>query len=302
MRNINNKPNTLRQARAEAWVHMPADCAQLVLSGSIDKGDVREAARIAGMMGIKRCWDLLPHCHPIPLQFSSVEFELSDEALRIETCVSTIGPTGVEMEALTGASIAALTVYDMLKPHAGMELSIDGIKLLEKTGGKSDHKRRLSKPRSACIISVSSKIAKGSKADSAADWLSNALLEAGFETPLRQQIGADPQAITLALKQAVENNHALIITVGGTGLAPDDCCAETVAALLEKSVPGIMETARQFGQQRTPLALISRGVAGTIGHSLVMTLPGSQAGVEESWHAVRAGVVHAVGVLHRPKS
>ena len=115
LRDISDKPSTARQARAEAWVRMPADCAQRVLDGTIDKGDVREAARIAGMMAIKRCWELLPHCHPLTLQHSAIDFELHDDALRIEALVATIGPTGVEMEALTGASVAALTVYDMLR-------------------------------------------------------------------------------------------------------------------------------------------------------------------------------------------
>ncbi|MGJ8670144.1 MAG: bifunctional molybdenum cofactor biosynthesis protein MoaC/MoaB [Oceanococcus sp.] len=301
MRNISDKPNTHRQARAEAWVHMPADCAQMVLDGTIDKGDVREAARIAGMMAIKRCWELLPHCHPIPLQHSSVEFELRDSALRIETCVATIGPTGVEMEALTGASIAALTVYDMLKPHAGMNLSIEGTKLLEKTGGKSDHKRRLHTPRPAWIITVSSDIASGGKPDAAADWLAAALGEAGFDPIQRRQIEPDTGSIRGAIQDALAQQPALIASVGGTGLSFDDCCAELMQELIEKPIPGIMEAARQFGQQRTPLALISRGVAGVTGKSLLMSLPGSRGGVEESWHAVLAGVVHAIGVINRPR-
>lgn len=300
MRDISDKPSTARQARAETWVRMPSDCAQRVLEGTIDKGDVREAARIAGMMAIKRCWELLPHCHPLTLQHSALEFELQDDALRIECMVATIGPTGVEMEALTGASVAALTVYDMLKPHAGMDLSIDGTRLLEKTGGKSDHRRALKSARPAHIITVSSRIANGGKPDAAADWLASALEQAGFAPIQRQVLAAQPQALRDALQQAVEDNNALIITLGGTGLAPDDFAPETVAEMLDKDVPGIMETARQFGQQRTPLALIARGVAGTIGRSLVITLPGSAAGARESWSAIRTGVVHAVGVLHRP--
>ena len=300
MRNISNKPNTLRQARAEAWVHMPADCAQKVLEGTIDKGDVREAARIAGMMAIKKCWELLPHCHPIPLQHSSVEFELHNASLRIETCVATIGPTGVEMEALTGASIAALTVYDMLKPHAGMDLSIESTKLLEKTGGKSDHKRRLRAARPAWVITVSSDVASGGKPDAAADWLAGALQEAGFAPIQRRQVSADPAQVRQALQQALATDPALITSVGGTGLAFDDCGADVMQELIEKPVPGIMEAARQFGQQRTPLALISRGVAGVSGKSLLMSLPGSRGGVEESWHAVLAGVIHAIGVINRP--
>ncbi len=300
LRDISDKPSTARQARAEAWVRMPKDCAQRVLDGTIDKGDVREAARIAGMMAIKRCWELLPHCHPLTLQHSAVEFELHKDALRIETVVATIGPTGVEMEALTGASVAALTIYDMLKPHAGMDLSIEGTRLLEKTGGKSDHRRALKAARPAHIITVSSRIANGGKPDAAADWLASALEEAGFAPIQRQVLPPQAQDLRDAVTHAVAHSNALILTVGGTGLAPDDCAAETIAAMLDKDVPGIMETARQFGQQRTPLALIARGVAGTIGRSLVITLPGSLAGTRESWSAIRTGVVHAVGVLHRP--
>lgn len=300
MRDISNKPNTRREARAEAWVRMPDDCRDRIEHGTIDKGDVREAARVAGLMGIKRCADLLPHCHPIPLQKSSVEFELTDAGLRIEATVSTIGPTGVEMEALTGVNIAALTVYDMLKPHAGMNLSIEGVRLLEKTGGKSDFARRLKQPLAASIITISSAVASGGKPDRAADSLAEALTDAGFEPIQRVQLGPEPEAIKQAVAAAVVQDCALIATVGSSGLAFDDCGVETVAPLLDREIPGIMEAARAFGQQRTPLALISRGVAGQIGKSLVMTLPGSQAGVIESWQAVAVGVLHAIKVIRRP--
>ncbi len=300
MRDISQKPSTLRMARAEAWVRMPADCRQRIEQGTLDKGDVREAARVAGLMGIKRCWELLPHCHPIPLQHSAVDFELSDEGLRIETMVATIGPTGVEMEALSGVSIAALTVYDMLKPHAGMDLSIDSMRLLEKTGGKSDFRRHLKRAQRACVITVSTEVTQGSKADSAANWLHQALEQAGFAPLQRLQVAADANAITRAVGDAVAQDCALIATVGGTGLSQDDCCVEAVTPLLERQIPGLMETARQFGQQRTPLALISRGVAGQIGHTLLVTLPGSRGGVEQSWQAIAIGTLHAIGVIRRP--
>lgn len=302
MRDITLKPNTLREARAEAWVRMPADCLARIETGTIDKGDVREAARIAGLMGIKRCWELLPHCHPLPLQHSAVDFELSEAGLRIEVLVSTIGPTGVEMEALTGASIAALTVYDMLKPHAGMDLVIEGTRLLEKTGGKSDHRRRLREPRPAVILSISSAIAAGSKTDAAGDWLAGTLTEAGFDPVRRQSVAADQAAIGEAVSAACASSPALLVSCGGTGLAHDDCAVEAISPLLDYRIPGIMEAARQFGQQRTPLALMSRGIAGRCGDTLILTLPGNLDGVRESWHAVATGLVHAIGVIQRSQA
>lgn len=299
MKDITLKPSTLREARAEALVKIPSDTLQLVRDGGVDKGDPLEAARIAGMMGIKRCWELLPHCHPLPLQSSEVSFELNDDGLRIETMVATIGPTGVEMEALTGASIAALTVYDMLKPHAGMNLEITGTRLLSKTGGKSDHRRALRNPLAATILTVSTAIADGHKRDAAGQWLADELTDANFAPVARRQTQASPESIREALQSAVNEQPALLLTLGGTGLTADDYCVQVVEDLLEQNIPGIMEAARGFGQSRSPKALISRGVAGRIGNTLVITLPGSQRGAMESWSAVQAGVVHAIEVLQR---
>lgn len=300
MRDITSKPSTAREATAQARVVIPADCIQRIEQGTIDKGDVREAARIAGMMAIKRCWDLLPHCHPIPLQHSAIEFELDATGLLIKSTVATIGPTGVEMEALTGASIAALTVYDMLKPHAGMNLSIENTRLLTKTGGKSDFRRQLKNPLPAVMIRVSSAHASGKKSeDPAADWMAEALKAAGFSPIQRITVAAEPTALKHAIDEQMQHSPALLLTVGGSGLAYDDCAIEVLESLIEKPIPGLMETARQFGQQRTPLALISRGVAGLCTNTLMMGLPGSQAGVQESWNAVLAGLIHALGIIQR---
>ena len=301
MRDISDKPSSRRTARAQALLRLPPDCVEKIRAGTIDKGDPVEAARIAGMLAIKRCWELLPHCHPLPLHGSELHFETGEDSLRIEVQVTTIGPTGVEMEALTGASIAALTLYDMLKPHAGLDLAIENIHLLEKTGGKSEHRRRLDPARPAVICTVSTPIARGRKGDDAADALESLLTEAGFAPIERRLVPAEFDTVQQALHEALATEPALLLTLGGTGLAPDDCTVAATAPLLDELLPGVMEAARAFGQQRSPLALISRGIAGRAGRSLVLTLPGSAAGMRESWLAVAAGVVHAIGVLHRAK-
>lgn len=138
MVDVSGKPETARVAVAEGHVRMSADCYRMVADGKARKGDVLAVARLAGIMGAKRTSDLIPLCHP--LQISKVSLDLAlDEALpgvRIEARVKTTGQTGVEMEALTAVSTAALTVYDMVKAvDKGME--IGGIRLLLKEGGKS---------------------------------------------------------------------------------------------------------------------------------------------------------------------
>lgn len=137
MVDVSEKADTARVATAEAIVRMKPETLALIQSGGMPKGDVLATARIAGIMATKRTPDLIPLCHPLPITGVTVELATAGAgALRIEATVRTTGKTGVEMEALTAAAVAALTVYDMCKAvEKGMR--IEGIRLLEKRGGKS---------------------------------------------------------------------------------------------------------------------------------------------------------------------
>jgi cyclic pyranopterin phosphate synthase len=136
MVDVGGKPATAREARAEATVSLSAEAFAAVMDGTAPKGDVLAAARIAGIMAAKRVPDLIPLCHPLALSKASVEFEPGDNAIRIIATAATTGQTGVEMEALTAASVAALTLYDMIKA-VDKAAVIGGIRLLAKSGGKS---------------------------------------------------------------------------------------------------------------------------------------------------------------------
>ena len=137
MVDVAGKAVTRREAIAEAFVNMKGATLALISGGRAAKGDVFAVARIAGIQAAKRTHELIPLCHALPLSSVSVDFEVSGKTvLRIETCARCEGKTGVEMEALTAASVAALTVYDMVKAvDRGMEIQC--VRLLEKRGGKS---------------------------------------------------------------------------------------------------------------------------------------------------------------------
>ena len=137
MVDVGGKAVTDRRAVAAATVRMSADALRAVREGNAPKGDVIGTARIAGIQAAKRTAELIPLCHPLPLSFVDVRIELGDEVVEIEAEARTSGQTGVEMEALTACSVAALTVYDMVK---GIErgVTIEQVRLLEKTGGKED--------------------------------------------------------------------------------------------------------------------------------------------------------------------
>lgn len=141
MVDVTEKPETERWARAEGFVAASAATLDLIEQGGLPKGDVLAAARIAGIMAAKRTAELIPLCHPLAITAAEVRFErAAADRLRIEASVRTAGQTGVEMEALTAVAVAALTVYDMCKAvERGMR--IDGIRLLEKAGGRSGHWR-----------------------------------------------------------------------------------------------------------------------------------------------------------------
>lgn len=138
MVDVSEKPVTDRTAIAEAVVRMSAETLALVTQGRAGKGDVLGVARLAGIMAAKRTADLIPLCHPLPLTRAAIDLtpDLALPGIRLRATVRTAGTTGVEMEALTAASVAALTVYDMLKATE-KSMVIDGIRLLSKKGGKS---------------------------------------------------------------------------------------------------------------------------------------------------------------------
>jgi cyclic pyranopterin phosphate synthase len=140
MVDVGAKPVTDRRAIAGAVVRASAETLRAIREGNAPKGDVIGTARIAGIQAAKRTAELIPLCHPLPLSFVDVRIELGEDRVEIEAEARTTGQTGVEMEALTAASVAALTVYDMVK---GIErgVVIESVRLLEKTGGKEDWRR-----------------------------------------------------------------------------------------------------------------------------------------------------------------
>lgn len=296
MKNVGMKPESYRVAEAQAVLHAPAHCIQLLRDGNTEKGDALKTARIAGILAAKRTDELIPLCHPLPIYRADVEYELNDDHVVILTTVETIGPTGVEMEALTAASLAGLTLYDMLKPHCEPEeLCLDQCKLLKKKGGKSHFKRILRQPVSAAVIVLSDTVAAGRKPDTAGKSVVDTLTEAGFD-PIHYQILPDESDQLKDLVLELSKSYACIMTVGGTGIGKRDITVDTLEPLLERKLDGLMEAARSFGQKRTPYAAMSRGVAGFIDRSLVVTLPGSRGGASESMAAILPALVHIFDV------
>ncbi|MCF0263581.1 MAG: bifunctional molybdenum cofactor biosynthesis protein MoaC/MoaB [Acinetobacter sp.] len=296
MKNVGMKADSYRTAVATGILYAPAHCIELLRTGNTEKGDALKTARIAGILAAKRTDELIPLCHPLPIYRADVEYELHDQHVEIIATVETIAPTGVEMEALTAVSLAGLTLYDMLKPHCEPEdLCLDQCKLQLKKGGKSHFTRTLKQTLSASVIVLSDTVASGKKPDTAGQNVLEILEQANFSQVNYQVIADSPEQL-LALIEQQKNHYPLILTVGGTGLGPKDLTVETIQPLLQREIPGLMEASRSFGQRRTPYAALSRGIAGYIDTSLVITLPGSRQGAKESLIAILPALVHLFDV------
>lgn len=140
MVDVSGKADTARRAVAEGYLSLSPEALELALSGNAKKGDVLRTAELAGIMAAKKTSDLIPLCHPLALTGISVEIGVQGNRLRVEAAVKTSGKTGVEMEALVAVNAACLTLYDMLKA-VDKTMVIEGVRVIEKTGGKSDHRQ-----------------------------------------------------------------------------------------------------------------------------------------------------------------
>ncbi len=297
MVDITHKSNTLRIATAQAIVKVSrAETIMAIEQDTVPKGNVFAMSKAAGLLGIKKTPDLLPDCHPLPIEFAGIDYEINGLEITINCTVKTIYKTGVEVEAMHGASVVALNMYDMLKPiDKGVE--IQHIKLLNKKGGKSDFKNNFRKNLTAAVIVCSDTISAGKKEDSAGKEIMTKLKECNVSVSDYIVIPDEKDEIQTKVKYYETKGIDLIIFTGGTGLSDRDVTPEALNEIIDRKIPGIEEAIRNYGQDRTPYAMLSRSVAGTINHTLVLALPGSTNGAKESMDAIFPSVLHAFGIL-----
>lgn len=297
MFDVGDKSETLRIATAQAIIKVSSETIRLIKEGKSPKGNIVDAARISATMGAKRTWDLLPYCHPIPIDHIKVDVSIKTESIEVDVQVKTTWKTGVEMESLTGASIAALTIYDMLKPVDEL-LAIESVKLLAKSGGTKDFYERYDKPLKAIVIVISDSASKGERSDKSGNLATERLQRSGFEVVDYRVIPDDTSKIESSLIVACDELKVdLLVTCGGTGLGPRDSTPEATRNVLEKEAIGISEALRMQGQKRTPLSMLSRGTAGVRGKTVIVNLPGSVKAVSESLDALIPGILHASKML-----
>jgi molybdenum cofactor biosynthesis protein MoaC len=294
---ITHKSSTLRTAVAQATVSVSKkETIEMIHKNLVPKGNVFAMSKAAGLLGVKKTPDLLPDCHPLPIEYTAIEYSIDNLDIHVEVTVKTIYKTGVEVEAMHGASVVALNMYDMLKPiDKGIE--IKNIKLLSKKGGKSDFNRKFKKHFNAAVIVCSDTISMGKKEDRAGKAIMEKLKSADVEIVEYAVIPDEIDQIQEKAWAHINKNTDLIIYTGGTGLSKRDVTPEALESIIEKKIPGVEEAIRSYGQQRTPYSMLSRSSVGICKETILMALPGSTNGAKESMDAIFPAILHSFGVI-----
>lgn len=296
MKDVTFKNETLRTAIAGSTVKCSPQSIQAIQNGTVPKGDPLPYAKAACFLAVKKTPDLIPHCHPLLIESVDVDFKIEENEIKIEVAVTSSAKTGMEMEALTGASVAALTIYDILKP-IDVEIEITSIKLLEKRGGKSDFKISLPHGFKAAVIVTSDSTHKGKREDKSGKAIVEALKIFNVINIDYVVLPDEKEQIKKKLENYCAEGIHMIITTGGTGPGPRDVTVEATSEVIKREIPGIAEAIKSYGQKRTPYAMFSRGLVGLNGKTLIINLPGSTKGAKEGMGAIFPAIFHIYDMM-----
>ncbi|HSF56258.1 MAG TPA: cyclic pyranopterin monophosphate synthase MoaC, partial [Algoriphagus sp.] len=268
MEDITLNITQLREATAKAVVRVSQPEAILaVIENRVPKGNVFEMAKVAGLFGVKNTYLNLPNTYSQPIEFTGIDYEIHDLEIHITVKVKSVCKSDLEMEAMHGVSIVALTIYDMLKP-IDKGISIGQIKIKEKPEPPKKENQS-QKPVSTAVVVCSDAVANGVKPDSAGQAILKKLRSQSIQITSYIIIPDSLDDIrTLAKRLAFENK--LVLFSGGTGLSLTDVTPEALVPILERRIPGIEEAMRSYGQRKTPHAMFSRSLAGMIGNCMIL--------------------------------
>lgn len=294
MVDVSSKPPSRREARASGWISMHPDTLRMLESDAMPKGNVLATARIAGIQAAKQASALIPMCHQLNLSWVDIAFAVGTERIGITATVKTRESTGVEMEALTAVSVAALAIYDMCKA-VDKAMEIGGIALEMKTGGKQ-HTDTGYRPKCAVLV-MSDTIASGKGTDRSGALLKEGLEAAGCLVNEVSIVPDDPERIDSGIEALLGSGAELIITSGGTGLGPRDLTIETLLPRFTRRLHGVEQALFQWGQGKVRSAMLSRLAAGMIGDAMVICLPGSSGAAADALEVLVPGLFHAFAMI-----
>ena len=298
MVDVTDKVSTVRIAKAEGKITMLPETIVAIMDDVIPKGNVLTTAKIAGIQAAKKTSEIIPMCHQLNLSFVDLEFELGREKIMVRSIVKTREATGVEMEALTAVSIAALTIYDMCKA-VDKTMTISAIKLVEKIGGKSDHAFEY-RP-SVGIITMSDSISVDKSEDKSGPILVKGFTDFGCKADHQKVLPDGSEELIPTIESWIKDGVELVITTGGTGLGPRDLTLQLVENKFDSKLPGIEQALHAYGRGKVKTAMLSRLTAGVINGAICICLPGSTGAVKDALKVLIPTIFHSFHMMKGEK-
>lgn len=317
MIDVGAKATTRRVAIATGRICVGPKAFPLLRDRTLPKGDALVLAEVAGIQGAKNASLSIPLCHPMTLDHVELATELdaARQAVNVYCTATTSAKTGVEMEAIAGVNAALMTLWDLSK-MIEPALLIEGVRLLAKQGGKSGlwlHPEgvpewvreklapQVKQPFSGIVASVlvlSDRAASGVYEDKAGP-LARSLLEAGGAVVREVRVLPDDEKLLARTIQEIagRGDSRLILTSGGTGIAPRDRTPEAILSVADRLLPGVGELLRQYGARFTPFSWSSRSLAATLGKTLIVALPGNPKAVREGLECLEPQLRHLINTL-----
>ena len=298
MVDVTDKVPTVRIAKAEGRITLLPKTVSAITDDAIPKGNVLTTAKIAGIQAAKKTADLIPMCHQINLSFVDIEFDIQTESIVIKSIVKTKEATGVEMEALTAVSSAALTIYDMCKA-VDKTMTIGEIKLVKKVGGKSNH--AVEYRPTVGVITLSDSVASGKNEDKSGPLLINRFSDSGCKVKNQKVLPDGSDELGPTIKGWVKDGVELIITTGGTGLGPRDLTIEIMEKIFDSKLPGVEQALHAYGRGKVKTAMLSRLTAGIVNGAIIICLPGSTGAVKDAIKILVPTIFHSFHMMKGEK-
>jgi molybdenum cofactor biosynthesis protein MoaC len=298
MVDVTGKMTTARLAKAEGKISMLPETILAIKDEALPKGNVFTTAKIGGIQAAKKTAEMIPMCHQLNLSFVDIEFEIQADAIMIQSTVKTKEATGVEMEALSAVSGAALTIYDMCK-SVDKTMVISEIKLVEKVGGKSDHATEY-RPRVG-VITLSDSISKGENEDKSGPIIINGFSNSGCEVNHQKVLADGSEDLISTIQSWIKDGVELILTTGGTGLGPRDLTIQAVEKIFDSKLPGIEQALHAYGRGKIKTSMLSRLTAGVVNGAVLICLPGSTGAAKDALKVLIPTIFHSFHMMHGEK-
>jgi len=298
MVDVTDKVVTVRIAKAEGKISMLPETIIAIQNDALPKGNVLTTAKISGIQSAKKTAEMIPMCHQLNLSYVDIEFEFESDAICIRSIVKTKEATGVEMEALSAVSGAALTIYDMCK-SVDKSMVISEIKLVKKVGGKSDH--AVEYRPNVGVITLSDSISSAQGEDKSGPILINGFSDAGCLVNHHETFPDGSEKLVSTIQDWVKDGVELVITTGGTGLGPRDLTIETMEKVFDSKLPGVEQALHAYGRGKVKTAMLSRLTAGVVNGVIVICLPGSTGAAKDALQVLIPTIFHSFHMMKGEK-